>query len=158
MIIVEPKISLAICCSIFCKLAIGAKFISILGKYSVCILVPSHIQIQKSSVNDNEIQNQELLTLDAISPMWAKRLEESKLLSLLSLERLRLYLELKDTSKCVVGEAYGFSSSYESGCKRCSKIGWKFMFYFMIHSYSKLEETKCEFVKHWGEKHHYACC
>ena len=115
------------------------------------------MQIKKSYVNDNEkIQNQELLlTLDTISPTWAKRLEESKLLPLLSLERLRLYLKLRDTSKCVVGEAYGFSSSYVSDCKRCSKIAWKFMFYFMIHSYSKLEGTKKEFVKHWGEKHHY---
>jgi hypothetical protein len=125
-------------------------------RYSVCILVtsPSHIEI-KSYVNDNEIQNQELSTLDAISPIWAKRLEESKLLPLLSLRRFQLYLELKDTSKCVVGEAYGFSSSYVYNCKRCSKIGWKFMFYFMIHSYSKLEGTKKEFVKHWGEKHHH---
>jgi hypothetical protein len=71
--------------------------------------------------------------------MWAKRLEGSKLLPLLSLRRLRLYVELKRTSKCVVGEAYGFSSSYVYDCKRCSKISWKFMFYFMIHSYSKLE-------------------
>ena len=110
----------------------------------------------KSYVNDNEIQNQEeLLTLDAISPIWAKKLEQSKLLPILSFERLRLYLELRDTSKCVVGEAYGFSSSYISSCKRCSKIAWKFMFYFMIHAYSKLEDTKDEFVKHWGEKHHY---
>ena len=117
------------------------------------------MQIKKSYVNDNEkIQNQELLlTLDTISSTWAKRLEESKLLSLLSLERLQLYLELRDTSKCVVGEAYGFSSSYVYSCKRCSKIGWKFLFYFIIHSYSKLEETKKEFVKHWGEKHHYTC-
>ena len=112
----------------------------------------------KTYLNDNEIQNQELLlTLDAISPIWAKRLEESKLLPLLSLRRLQLYLELRDTSKCVVGEAYRFSSSYVYNCKRCSKIGWKFMFYFMIRSYSKLEETKKEFVKHWSEKHHYAC-
>ena len=121
-------------------------------------MVPSsyHIQIKKSYVNDNKIQNQELLlTLDTISPIWAKRLEESKLLPILSLKRLKLYLELKDTSKCVVGEAYGFSSSYESSCKRCSKMGWKFMFYFMIHSYSKLEETKNEFVKHWSEMNHY---
>jgi hypothetical protein len=118
------------------------------------------MEIKKSYVNDNEeIQNQEelLLTLDAISPTWARRLEKSKLLALLSLERLQLYLELNDTSKCVVGEAYGFSSSYVYNCKRCSKIGWKFMFYFMIHSYSKLERTKKEFVKHWCEKHHYAC-
>jgi hypothetical protein len=118
------------------------------------------MEIKKSYVNDNEeIQNQEelLLPLDTISPIWARRLEKSKLLSILSLERLQLYLELKDTSKCVVGEAYGFSSSYVYNCKRCSKIGWKFMFNFMICSYSKLERTKKEFVKHWGEKHHYTC-
>src|ERR671933_2284264 len=107
----------------------------------------------KSYVNDN-VQNQELLRLDTISPLWAKRLGESELLPILSFRRLRLYLELKDTSKCVVGEAYGFSSSYISSCKRCSKIGCKFMFYFMIHSYSKLERTKNEFVTHWSEKHH----
>ena len=111
----------------------------------------------KSYIN-NEIEDHELLTLDTISPTWAKRLEQSKLLPLLSLERLRLYLELRDTSKCVVGEAYGFSSSYVFDCKLCSKISWKFMFYFMIHSYSKLEDTKNGFMKHWGEKHHYTYC
>ena len=38
------------------------------------------MQIKKSYVNDNEIQNQEeLITLDTISPTWANRLEESKL-------------------------------------------------------------------------------
>jgi hypothetical protein len=115
------------------------------------------VQIKKAYVNDNEIQNQELLTLDAISHTWAKRLEESKLLLPLSLKRLQLYLELKDASKCVVGEAYGFSSSYVYDCKWCSKIGWKFMFYFMIHSYSRLERTKKEFVKHWSEKHLHVC-
>jgi hypothetical protein len=117
------------------------------------------MQIKKSYINYNEIENQEsLLTLDTISPIWAKRLEESKLLPVLSLERLRLYLELKDTSKCVVGEAYGFSSSYVYSCKLCSKISWKFMFYFMICTYSKLEETKKEFVNHWSEKHNYYVC
>ncbi len=93
--------------------------------------------------------------MDAISPTWAKKLEDSKLLPLFSLERLQLYLELKDASKCVVGEAHGFSSYYVSNCKLCSKISWKFRFYFMIHSYSKLEETKNEFVKHWDEKHYH---
>ena len=129
------------------------KFINIL-KCSVCILVKSlsYMQIKKSYVNEN-LEDQELLTFDSISPTWAKKLEESKLLPILSLKRLKLYIELKDTSKCVVGEAYGFSSSYVSSCKRCSKIGWKFMFYFMIHSYSRLERTKKEFVKHWSEKH-----
>jgi hypothetical protein len=122
-------------------------------KSSIYLLVRPYIQI-KSYVCDN-VQDKELLTLDAISPIWAKKLEESKLLPLLSLRRLKLYLELRDASKCVVGEAYGFSSSYVYDCKSCSKISWKFMFYFMIHSYSKLEDTKKEFVKHWGEKHRY---
>ena len=130
------------------------KFINIM-KSSIYLLVTSlsHMQI-KSYVYDNT-QNQALLTLDAISPVWAKKLQESKLLPLFSFRRLQLYIELKRTSKCVVGEAYGFSSSYVYSCKRCSNISWKFMFYFMICSYSKLEGTKNEFVKHWGEKHHY---
>src|SRR5919199_2589332 len=118
------------------------------------MVTSSHMQIKKSYVND-DMQDQESLTLYAIAPLWAKRLEESKLFPPLSLRRLQLYLELKDGSKCVVGEAHGFSSSYVYSCKQCSKIGWKFMFYFMIHSYSKLEETKREFAKHWSEKHHY---
>jgi hypothetical protein len=113
----------------------------------------------KTYLNDNEVQDQKLLlTLSTISPIWAKRLEQSKLLPILCLRRLQMYLELRDTSKCVVGEAYGFSSSYVYDCKRCSKIAWKFMFYFMIHSYSKLETTKKEFVKHWSERHHYVFC
>ena len=115
------------------------------------------MQIKKSYVNDN-VQNQELVTLDTISPTWAIKLEESKLLPLLSLERFQLYLELKDASKCVVGEAHGYSSSYVYDCKVCSEIGWKFMFYFMIHSYSKLEGTKKEFVNHCSERHHYYVC
>ena len=98
-------------------------------------------------------QEDKKLNLDMISPIWAKRLEQSKLLSPVCLRRLRWYLELKSTSKCVVGEAYGFSSSYVSSCKLCCRISWKFMFYFMICSYSKLEETKNEFVTHWSEKH-----
>ena len=43
------------------------------------------MQTKKSYVNDNEMENQEeLLTLDTISPVWAKKLEERKLLPLLS--------------------------------------------------------------------------
>jgi hypothetical protein len=120
------------------------------------MVTSSHIQITKLYVNDDDIQDPEPLTLYAVSPQWAKQLEESKLFPLLSLRRLQLYLELKDASKCVVGEAHGFSSSYVYSCKPCSKIGWKFMLYFMIHSYSKLERTKKEFVKHRSEEHHYA--
>jgi hypothetical protein len=50
------------------------QFINIM-KSSVYLLVTpsSHMQI-KSYVYDN-VQNQELLTLNAISPMWAKKLK-----------------------------------------------------------------------------------
>ena len=51
----------------------------------------------KSYVDDNEMKDQELLTLDAISPIRAKRLEDSKLLPILSHRRLLLYAELKYT-------------------------------------------------------------
>jgi hypothetical protein len=49
---------------------------------------------KKGYANNKEIHSQELLTLNTIYPIWAKRLEESKLLSILSLQRLQLYLEL----------------------------------------------------------------
>ena len=121
------------------------------------LLLVTSSPMQIKSYVYNNMHNQELLTFDAISPMWSKKLEESKLLPLLSIRRLQLYIELKRTAKCVVGEAYGFSSSYVYNCKGCSKISWKFMFYFMIHSYSKLERTKNEFVAHWSKKHHHTC-
>jgi hypothetical protein len=91
------------------------------------------------------------LTLNDISPKWAERLH--RLPFPLSFQWLRWYSEIKYASKCVVGEAYGFSSSYIYNCKECDRFGWKFMLSFMIYSYSKLEENKQLFVKHWNEKH-----
>jgi hypothetical protein len=52
----------------------------------VLVSYTSHMQI-KSNENNKEIQkNEELLTLDTISSILAKRLEENKLFPLLSLE------------------------------------------------------------------------
>jgi hypothetical protein len=57
----------------------------------------------------NEMKDHDvLLTLDAVSPMWAKRLEESKLLPLLSIRRLQLYAELKHTSERVLEKHMAF--------------------------------------------------
>src|SRR2546425_5349166 len=56
-------------------------------------------------------------------------------------------------SKCVVGEAHGFSSSYAPSCQECGRIGSRFAFSFTSHSYPRLEECKQRFVKHWNEKH-----
>ena len=56
-------------------------------------------------------------------------------------------------SKCVVGVAHGFSSSYAPSCQECGRIGSRFAFSFTSHSYPRLEEYKQRFVKHWNEKH-----
>jgi hypothetical protein len=93
-----------------------------------------------------------LLGLEDISPKWAGRLK-GELPSIMSLTWFKWYFELKRTSRCVVGEAYGYSSSYIQNCTECDEIGWKFMYYFTVRSNKKLEENKSRFVKHWNEQH-----
>ena len=98
--------------------------------------------------------SQNKLSLYEISPVWAKRLNQAiNEIPRLSLIRLKWYFELKNASRCVVGEAYGFSSAYVSKCKRCNRLGWCFMFYFMVQSNSRIEETKIKFVDHWNKAH-----
>jgi hypothetical protein len=94
------------------------------------------------------------LSLHDISPMWARRLQ-NRLPIPFSFTWLKWYIEFKCASKCIVGEAYGFSLSYLFNCKECDRAAWKFMIYFTLHSHSKLEDTTQRFVKHWNEKHRY---
>jgi hypothetical protein len=92
------------------------------------------------------------LELKRISPVWASRISQ-KWPRLFSKMWFKWYFELKRTSKCVVGEAYGFSSTYIHRCKECDDIGWKFMIYFTISSRKKLELNGERFVKHWNQTH-----
>jgi hypothetical protein len=92
------------------------------------------------------------LELKHISPVWDSRISQ-KWPRLFSKMWFKYYFELKRTSKCVVGEAYGFSSSYIHRCKECDDIGWKFMIYFTISSRKKLDHNRERFVKHWNETH-----
>jgi hypothetical protein len=92
------------------------------------------------------------LELKHISPVWDSRINQ-KWPRLFSKMWFKWYFELKRTSKCVVGEAYGYSSSYIHRCKECDDIGWKFMIYFTISSRRKLDLNKDRFVKHWNESH-----
>jgi hypothetical protein len=98
------------------------------------------------------------LSLNDIAPEWSKRLEEQKehkkLPFPLSFTWLRWHHEIKHSSKCIVGEAYGFSSSYTSTCKECDRFSVKFLYSFVIHSYPKIQENKDLFVEHWNECHH----
>jgi hypothetical protein len=92
------------------------------------------------------------LGLKHISPVWDSRISQ-KWPRLFSKMWFKYYFELKRTSKCVVGEAYGFSSSYIHRCKECDDIGWKFMIYFTISSRKKLDLNRKRFIKHWNETH-----
>jgi hypothetical protein len=92
-------------------------------------------------------------TLEDISPKWAMRLKNENMPTFLSPTWLQWRHELKKPSKCVVGEAYGYSSDYTENCDECNEIGCKFLYYFMFNRRKKLEQNKQEFVKHWNETH-----
>jgi hypothetical protein len=97
------------------------------------------------------------LTLNEISPRWSRRLEQcqrKKLPFPLSFTWFRWYNEIRKSSKCIVGEAYGFSSSYTTNCKECDKFSVKFLYSFATYSHSKIQENKDSFVQHWNESHH----
>ena len=110
--------------------------------------------MQKQVAFEKAKQREKELTFSDISPKWATRLVEQQQLPIpMSLTWLRWYFELKRASRCVVGGAYGYSSSFVYDCKECDEIGWRFMLYFALHSFSRLEENKQRFVKHWNKEH-----
>ena len=93
------------------------------------------------------------LTLEDISPKWASRLKKENIPTFMSTTWLLWRFELQKTSKCVVGEAYGYSSHYTENCDECDRIGCKFLYHFTLNWRRKLELNKQEFVKHWNEEH-----
>ena len=70
----------------------------------------------------DEEEKQKPLNLYDIAPRWAKRLEQNKLPFPLSLTWLKWYFELDSPSKCIVGEAHGYSALYEKIVKNV--INW----------------------------------
>ena len=113
------------------------------------------MKIKYTFVDDNKEEKGEKspFTLNDIAPHWAKRLEQKKLPFPLSLTWLKWYFELDSPSKCIVGEAYGYSASYEKRCKECDMLGWEFGHSFLIHSRSGLQRDVKIFVEHWNETH-----
>ena len=95
----------------------------------------------------------EQLTLENISPIWASRLKKENSPIFMSSTWLQWCSELRRSSKCVVGEAYGYSSRYVYGCDDCNRIGCKFLLYFTLNWHGRLEANKQDFVSHWNEIH-----
>jgi hypothetical protein len=54
---------------------------------------------------------------------------------------------------CIVGEAFGRSSSYWDSCIECKAFSSRFLCYFRERSYNKLECDVQRFMEHWNEKH-----
>ena len=97
---------------------------------------------------------QETITLGDIAPKWAKRLEDEKKVPFpLSFRWFKWYFELDIPRRCVVGEAHGFSSSYEKECEECNRLGWQFGHSFLVRSRSGLDRDVHNFLQHWNEKH-----
>ena len=111
------------------------------------------MKIKYTFVDDSKEQKNSPFTLNDIAPRWAKRLEQKKLPVPLSLTWLKWYFELDSPSKCIVGEAYGYSALYEKRCKECDILGWQFGHSFLMRSRSGLQRDVKIFVEHWNEKH-----
>ena len=108
-----------------------------------------------NSINKHNNKNKEHLTLRDIAPQWFKILNENG-----NDENIvyRLYSEINDYKKCVVGEAYGYDQSYvmqgtKRTCQECTTISGNFSYAIRQHNNLKLEETIDKFTKHWNEKH-----
>jgi len=104
---------------------------------------------------DNRSVTEKSLTLKDISPKWFERLfgKERGFPFPLSPVWLKWYFELDSPAKCVIGEAHGYSSSYEQTCKECDRLGWRFGKSFFLRSRRRLEDDVNEFVHHWNTNH-----
>jgi len=103
---------------------------------------------QPQQVNDVK------LSINHICPKMSARFEMNKLLPVpISLTWFKRLYEIISSSKCVVGEAHGFSSSY-GWCEECCKFSYIFPFYFMMHSHTNLKEMMQRLVEHWSETHY----
>lgn len=112
--------------------------------------------LQREVVNSNcSHMTKKPLTICDISPKWSERLLTGrKTIPIpLSLKWLRWYFELDSPAKCVIGEAYNYSSSYEYECKECNRLGWSFGKSFILRSRTRLENDVNQFVQHWNAKH-----
>ena len=112
------------------------------------LIIEKHLNHRKQKP-----QEQQQLVLEDISPIWASRLKKENLPTFMSWTWWKWNYVLNNASKCVVGEAYGYSSQYTSNCGKCNRIGCKFLYYFTLNWQGKLESNKRDFVKHWNEKH-----
>jgi hypothetical protein len=109
------------------------------------------------------ISNARYLEFKDIVPQWFEKLgnllheNDSEIVD----DILRkLYPEINSYHNCVLGEAYGFESSYfhseSNRCQKCSNLSGNFSYYIRVYDKTKIAETIENFTKHWNEKHRYS--
>ena len=107
-----------------------------------------------NSTNNNK---KKYLTLREITPQWFERLNK------ISNENdgdivNELYSEINDYARCIVGEAYGYDSSYviqgtKKYCQECVAMSGRLSYALRRYNKPKLEEIIDIFTKHLNEKH-----
>jgi hypothetical protein len=109
------------------------------------------------------ISNARYLEFKDIVPQWFEKLgnllheNDSEIVD----DILRkLYPEINSYHNCVLGEAYGFESSYfhseSNRCQKCSNLSGNFSYYIRVYDKIKIAETIDNFTKHWNEKYMYS--
>lgn len=107
-------------------------------------------------------RNQYLIGLKDISPQWFEKLhkildEDNKKENEDEIIH-KLYPEINSYEKCMVGEAYGYDSSYviegaKKRCQQCVALSGNFSYYLRLFDKQKIIETIDEFTKHWNKQH-----
>jgi hypothetical protein len=115
------------------------------------------IDAANSTINN---KNKEHLIFRDITPQWFEWLNKiSKEENDNDEETLfRLYYEINDYKKCIIGEAYGYDESYiiqgtKRYCQECTALSGNFSYVLRRYNSHKLEEVIERFTKHWNEKH-----
>jgi uroporphyrinogen-III decarboxylase len=108
-------------------------------------------------------RNPHLIGFKDISPQWFEKL--NKILDEGNNKKEnedeiihKLYHEINSYEKCVVGEAYGYDSSYviegtRKRCQQCVALSGNFSYYLRLFDKQKIIETIDEFTKHWNKQH-----
>jgi hypothetical protein len=109
--------------------------------------------------NHNNNKNKQYLTLKDIAPQWSETLR--KILNANGNDRdivNRLYSEINDYKKRVVGEEYGYDQSYvmqgtKKTCQECTTISGNFSYAIRRHNNIKPQQIIDKFTNHWNENH-----
>jgi hypothetical protein len=110
-----------------------------------------------STNNNNNNKNKEYLTLREITPQWFERL--NKILNKNDEDIVNeLYSEINDYARCIIGEAYGYNSSYviqgsKKNCQECVAMSGIFSYALRRYNKLKLEQIIDKFTRHWNKKH-----